>query len=274
METGDCKLCLSTGIDLRDSHFLPRSFYALLRTPDHAPVHLSTEKLYSSVKQIKDYVFCNSCEQCFGKAEGWIKLMLPQIGGPFPLRDRLMKQTPVIQEPDWALYETASNPEINVEKFMHFGIGVFYKGSVHPWNNGTTRPYTPLAPEDQEALRQYVLGNANLPKNMALIISVDSLPVVWQAMIQPYPAEPLQDFKHYLFYIPGILFQLLIGDSVQDAYPMSFNGNSNHPIILRDVSHMMRDTARDQTAEAKRPRKLEQLTAELDAKGLSIRLGH
>jgi hypothetical protein len=55
---------------------------------------------------------------------------------------------------------------------------------------------------------------------------------------------------------------------------MSFNGNSNHPIILRDVSHMMRDTAREQTAEAKRPRKLEQLTAELDAKGLSIRLGH
>jgi hypothetical protein len=134
-------------------------------------------------------------------------------------------------------------------------------------------PYVPLAPQDQEALRQYVLGNADLPKNMALIISVDSLPTVWQAMIQPYPAEPLQGFKHYLFYIPGILFQLIIGDGAQDAYPISFNGNSGHPIIMRDVSHMMRNTAREQTAGAKRTQKLEQLTAELDAKGLSIRLG-
>jgi len=225
------------------------------------------------VKQIKDYVFCDSCEQCFSRAEGWIKPILPQVGGPFPLRERIMNQTPVIQEPDRALYDTASNPEINVEKFMHFGISVFYKGSVHPWKNGTTGPYMPLAPEDQEALRQYVLGDADLPKNMALIISVDSLPVVWQAMIQPYPAEPLQGFEHYVFYISGILFQLLIGDGVQDAYPVSFNGNPNHPIIVRDVSHMMRNTAREQTAEAKRPHKLEQLTAELDAKGLSIRLG-
>lgn len=29
METGDCKLCLSKSVDLRASHFLPRSLYAL-----------------------------------------------------------------------------------------------------------------------------------------------------------------------------------------------------------------------------------------------------
>jgi hypothetical protein len=43
--------------------------------------------------------------------------------------------------------------------------------------------------------------------------------------------------------------------------------------LLRIVSHMRRNTTREQTADAKRTQNLEQLTAELDAKRLSIRLG-
>ena len=147
--------------------------------------------MYSSTKQVKDYVFCGDCEQCFGKVETWIKAMLPEVGGPFLLRERLMKQAPIDKTADWELYETVSNPEINVDKLTHFGIGVFYKGAVHPWKNGTPEPYLEVAPEEQEALRKYLLGLADLPKGMALSVSVDSLPVVWQGMIQPYRAEPL-----------------------------------------------------------------------------------
>jgi hypothetical protein len=272
METGDCKLCLSKSVDLRASHFLPRSFYALMRMDDHTPVYISKESMYSSTKQVKDYVFCGDCEQCFGKAETWIKPMLPEVGGPFSMRERLMKQAPIDKTADWELYKTASNPEINVDKLTHFGIGVFYKGAVHPWNNGTPEPYLKLAPEEQEALRQYLLGLADLPKNMALSVTVDSLPVVWQGMIQPYRAEPLGGFKRYVFYIPGIFFQLLIGDGVQDAVP-NFSADPKHLILVEDVSHPMRNTAREQTANAKRTEKLEKTTAEIDAKGLRIRLG-
>jgi len=130
------------------------------------------------------------------------------------------------------LYKTASNPEINVDKLTHFGIGVFYKGAVHPWNNGTPEPYLKLAPEEQEALRQYLLGLADLPKNMALSVTVDSLPVVWQGMIQPYRAEPLGGFKRYVFYIPGIFFQLLIGDGARDSMP-NFSADPRHLILVR-----------------------------------------
>src|SRR5690348_7325615 len=68
------------------------------------------------------------------------------------------KQAPVGKAVDWKLYETVSNPEIDVDKLTHFGIGVFYKGAVHSWNNGTSEPYMKLASEEQEALRQYLLG--------------------------------------------------------------------------------------------------------------------
>jgi hypothetical protein len=150
METADCKLCLSKSVDLRASHFLPRSFYALMRMDDHTPVYISKESMYSSTKQVKDYVFCGDCEQCFGKAETWIKPMLPEVGGPFSLRERLMKQAPIDKTADRELYKTASNPEIDVDKLTHFGIGVFYKGAVHPWNNGTPESFLKLAPEAVE----------------------------------------------------------------------------------------------------------------------------
>jgi hypothetical protein len=272
MEIGDCKLCLLKDVDLRASHFLPRSFYALMRTDDHIPVYISKESMYSSTKQVKDYVFCGDCEQCFGKAETWIKPMLPEVGGPFPLRERLRKQVPIDKTADWELYEAASNPEINVDKLTHFGIGVFYKGAVHPWNGGGSETPLKLAPEELEALRQYLLGLAELPKNMALTVTVDSLPVVWQAMIQPYQAEPLGGFNRYVFYIPGVFFQLLIGDGVQDVVP-NFSADPRHLILVEDVSHPMRNTAREQTADAKRTEKLEKTTAEIDAEGLSISLG-
>jgi hypothetical protein len=272
METGDCKLCLSKGVELCDSHFLPRSLYDLMRTDDHIPVHISEESMYSSTKQVKDYVFCGGCEQCYGKAEAWIKPMLPEIGGPFPLRERLMKQAPIDKTADWELYQTASNPEINVDKLTHFGIGVFYKGAVHPWNSGSLEPYLKLEPEEREALRRYLLGLADLPKNMALCVTVDSLPVVWQGMIQPYRAEPQGGSKRYVFYIPGIFFQLLIGDGVQDAVP-NFSADPRHLILVEDVSRPMRNRAREITANARRAKKLEKTTAEIDAKGLSICLG-
>jgi hypothetical protein len=272
METGDCKLCLNKGVHLRDSHFLPRSLYGLMRTEDHPPVYISKESMYSSTKQVKDYVFCGDCEQCFGKAETWIKPLLAQLGGPFPLRERLTKQAPIEESTSWKLYETASNSEISVDKLTHFGIGVFYKGAVHPWNSGTSESYLKLLPDEQEALRQYLLGVASLPKDMALLVTVDFLPVVWQGMIQPYRAEALSGFKRYVFYVPGVFFQLLIGEGVQEAIP-NFSADPRHLILLEDVSHPMRNIAREQTANAKQTDKLKKTTAEIDAKGLSIRLG-
>jgi hypothetical protein len=77
-----------------------------------------------------------------------------------------------------------------------------------------------------------------------------------------------------VFYIPGIFFQLLIGDGVRDAVPTNFNANPQHSILVEDVSHPMRNTAREQTANAKRTEKVDRTTAEIKAKGLNIRLGN
>jgi hypothetical protein len=81
-----------------------------------------------------------------------------------------------------------------------------------------------------------------LPKIMTLCVTVASAPVVWQAMIEPYPAEPLLGFKRYVFYVPGVFFQLCICDGVQEKIRTCVNGGLDGPVLYENVSISMRNT--------------------------------
>jgi hypothetical protein len=50
MKTGTCKLCLTPAAELRDSHFLRRSFYALFRDGKNEPIRFSPESVYPTSK--------------------------------------------------------------------------------------------------------------------------------------------------------------------------------------------------------------------------------
>lgn len=198
METGTCKLCLTPDMHLRDSHFLPRSFYSLFRDGKNEPIRFSNESVYPTSKQIKDYVFCGICEETFNRdGENWVRPLLPTIGGPFPLRDRVMKATPLYRDEEMAVFPTAGNPEIEPAKLMNFGLGVFYKAAVHSWRGDSTDSYMPMEADDVEALRLYLLGKAPLTKGMVLCVTVDSLDVPLQSMNEPYRMPDSDGFKRY-----------------------------------------------------------------------------
>jgi len=274
LEIGDCPLCRSLGVPLHDSHFMPRSLYPLFRAGNLHPVRFSREKMVQTSEQVTDYVFCGACEKTFNwEGESWIHTLFATLGGPFPLRDRLLKRAPILEMGDAKLFAAGKNPEIDVPKLTHFGCGVFFKAAVHCWHGDPGRPYIQMEPDEIDALRQYLLGKADLSKTMALCVTVDSAPVVWQAMNEPYPAEPLQGFKRYVFYVPGIFFQLCIGDGVQDIIPTCINGSSDGAVLYENVSISMRNTAREELKEAERPQKLLNMVADLEKSGLSVRLG-
>jgi hypothetical protein len=274
VETGDCSLCLSKGVPLHHSHFMPRSLYPLFRTGNLHPVRFSREKMAQTSEQVKDYVFCGDCEKTFNReGESWIHTLFATLGGQFPLRERLLKQAPISDMGEVKLYAAGQNPEIDVPKLTHFGCGVFFKGAVHPWHGDPGKPYIEMEQGEIHALRQHLLGKAILAKTMALCVTVDSAPVVWQAMNEPYRAEPILGFKRYVFYVPGIFFQLCIGDSAQEKIHTCINGSPNGPVLYENVSICMRNTGREELKNAERPQKLLDMVADLEKKGLNVRLG-
>ena len=274
METGDCRLCLLVGVPLHNSHFMPRSLYALFRAGNLHPVRFSCEKMAQTSEQVKDYVFCGDCEKTFNReGESWIHTLYATLSGPFPLRDRLLGQAPIEDYGDLKVFAAAKNSGLDVPKLTHFGCGVFFKAAVHPWHDDPAKPYIEMEPEEIDGLRQYLLGKAALPKTMALCVTVDSAPVVWQAMIEPYRAEPLLGCKRYVFYVPGIFFQLCVGDGVQEKIPTCINGIPDGPVLYENVSISMRNTGREELKDAERPQKLLDMMADLEKKGLNVRLG-
>ena len=274
VEIGNCPLCLSGGASLHDSHFMPRSLYPLFRAGNLHPVRFSREKVAQTSEQVTDYVFCGACEKLFNRGgESWIHTLFARLNGPFPLRERLLKQAPTADLGDAKLYAAGINPEIDVPNLTHFGCGIFFKGSVHCWHGDPRKPYIKMERDEIDALRRYLFGKAALPKTMALCITIDSAPVVWQAMNEPYQAEPLLGFKRYVFYVPGIFFQLCIGDGVQEKIPTCINGSADGPVLYENISLSMRNTAREELKDAEPPQKLFDMMADLEKKGLSIRLG-
>ena len=271
---GTCKLCLTPETDLRDSHFMPKSLYGLFHDGINDPVRFVEKSLFPSSKQVKDYVFCGDCEQLLShQGENWFCPLLPTVGGPFPLRERLTKAPTLYRDENMAIFPTVDNPEVDTAKLTHFALGMFLKAAVHSWKKGSTKPYIQMVPEDVEAIRLYLLGKGDLPKWMVLCITVDSLVTPLQMAIQSYQMEDKQGLKRYVFYVPGVFFQLFIGDGATEKSGACFGAHHDRPILMENVSFSVRNTSREEFKGAKKTKKLEQTLKELDEKGLSIRLG-
>jgi hypothetical protein len=265
-------MCLEEG-KLCRSHLMPQALYALCGTDEYDPVRLTDELMLPTSRQTADHLLCFDCEQNLSRnGESWLLLLLPTLGGPFPLLDRLMKQSPFYRDTTLAAYASATNPEIDVPKLIHFAIGIFWKASVHSWLGDSDEPRIGLG-EDGEALRLYLRGQADLPKNIALCIAVDSAPIRLPGMLEPYQCSN-PDFKNFCFFIPGMFFQLLIGAGVQEALSANcINANPRSPIIVEEVSKVVRGIMREQSAAARKTKKLLETTAEIEERGLSLKLG-
>ncbi|MFZ0322302.1 MAG: hypothetical protein WAL56_24455 [Candidatus Sulfotelmatobacter sp.] len=252
---------------------MPRALYPLCGTDEYDPVRLTKEFMLPTSRQTMDRLLCFDCEQNLNRnGESWLLPLLPTLGGPFPLLDRLMKQLPFYSDTALAAYASATNPEIDVPKLIHFAIGIFWKASVHSWLAGSDEPRIDLG-EDGESLRLYLRGQADLPKNIALYVAVDSGPIRLPGILEPYQCSN-PDFKNFCFFIPGMFFQLLIGAGVQERLAANcINANPRSPIIVEEVSKVVRGITREQSVAARKTKKLLETTAEIEERGLSIKLG-
>jgi hypothetical protein len=67
---GDCGLCQAIGVELLDSHYVPRSLYKLIRDPrfpNPHPVLIGGGASRISSRQASDYFLCADCEDRFSK---------------------------------------------------------------------------------------------------------------------------------------------------------------------------------------------------------------
>jgi hypothetical protein len=273
MPVGLCPMC-SENRTLLDSHFMPASIYVLCGTPEYPPVRMTEQVMMPTTRQIHDHLFCFDCEQRLSReGEAWTIPLLSVHGGPFPLRERLVKHEPMWNDGSTAIFAAGENSEIDVAKLTHFGVGIFYKGAVHPWRGNKDEPWIALEPEEIAALRKYLQGEAELPSNMAMSVIVDSSPVCYPAFHEPYRTQHAE-FKSYCTFVPGVVFNLFIGPNAQtELKGVCINGDPFAPVQFAEMAKELRGVSREEARRSRPTKKLIETTAEIEAKGLSVKLG-
>jgi hypothetical protein len=195
------------------------------------------------------------------------------FGGPFPLRERLLKQAPIKDMGEVKLYAAAKNPEIDVPKLTHFGCGVFFKAAVHPWHGDPSKPYIEMEHDEIDALRQYLLGKADLPKTMALCVTVDSAPVSLASHERAIPGRASPRIQALFVLCAGYILSAFIGDGAQEKIGRASMAVPTDLCCTRTCRSPCGIPGAMELKDAERPQKLLDMMADLEKKGLNVRLG-
>jgi len=78
---GDCRLCLSTGVELRDSHIIPELLYKRVYTAKHKfiPISINNDNLKIEQKGYREKLLCQVCETKLSVWENELSKFLDEL---------------------------------------------------------------------------------------------------------------------------------------------------------------------------------------------------
>jgi hypothetical protein len=233
MQQGICKLCLKEK-QLVSSHLMPRALYAYCYKDEHRPIKYGDGFLLPTDRQTQDYLLCKDCEDILNQGgESWIADKLATWERTFPLYDMLTKVPPDFDEDGMGVYFAAKNPEIKIDKLVHFALGLFWKASVHPWKAGRIEPRIELGPYSED-IRKWLIGEGPFPKNVYLITYVEQPDRAQIAMNDPDKSEA-EGWHSFFAHVPGVLFTLAVGKGVgEEMREVCLHNGPGNPIMISD----------------------------------------
>ena len=233
---GTCKLCLIPGLELRGSHYIPKAVYRQLRDVTSSnPNPWSIDKATSvqTSRQLIAPLLCETCEGRFSKfGEDWVLRHFLKADGGFRLASILAVHKPTVYADGNAtrVYLAGDIPEIDVASLTYFAASMFWRGSIHPWNDDGSVP-VPLGPY-AEPFRRYLQGDQEFPEDVALLLTVREGDEVSRLTATPV-GKRQGSFRVYKFPMPGLAFAIAVGRGISDqARRFCFVHGVGHPIAV------------------------------------------
>ena len=215
---GTCQLCQQEGVELCDSHLLPKAGYRLVRksNDNEAPILIKRDVSISKDEHVRGHVFCEDCEGLLSRnGEAWVLQNCFRHEEGFALKSALGKSKPEHDNgKQLTVYAAKQVKEIDVAKLVYFAASVFWRVSAHPSKSDGYQLNSPkLGKEYDEKFRQYLLGNTEFPKNATLWLSVIIEEGLWNYFAFPYGARE-DDYHRSHFQFMGLAFDLFLGGLV------------------------------------------------------------
>jgi hypothetical protein len=229
---GNCRMCLQKK-SLVKSHLMPAALYDYCRKGEHRPIKVGGGFVIPTDRQTQDFLLCEDCEDVLNSGgERWTLDKLATWERTFPLYDLLTKVPPLFDEDGMAVYLAVQNREIEVEKLTHFALGLFWKASVYSWRGDTTYPRIDLGPYSEE-IREWLRGRNAFPKYVFLIVVIEKPQKAQITMNDPYEGVR-QGWRTHFVHVPGVLFMMALGKTVDDSVRALSITNAGNPINVSD----------------------------------------
>jgi len=211
---GKCRLCQNER-QLQDSHLLPKAMYRIMRSdgPNPEPITVTKGSARVTSKQVKDYLLCSECEDLFNKkGERWVTANCFQADGAFPLRERLLASEPFLRGGNEGLtvYRTSDIPGVAGEEITYFSMSVLWRAAVHTWRMHTGEAVGTDLGAYEEAVRMFLLGEAQFPDEMALHVQVSGRKGAQELAVFPVMCQNHGYHQHH-FIALGMGFWLCLG---------------------------------------------------------------
>jgi hypothetical protein len=217
-----------------DSHLIPAALFAYCDTPEMGPVRVGGGVVFTTDRQIHDYLLCKVCEDVLNRGgEAWMNPKFCTMQRVFPFYELLVSGPVAENEPDGGLYFAASNPLLDTEKVAHFAMGIFWKASVHSWKGGEVDPMIELG-RYSDQVRTWLRGETAFPKNVCLSVMVSPPRRAQITLNAPMEGERTA-CRNFIMHFLGILFTMSVGNQIEpELRPTCFSDNPNRPIIVSE----------------------------------------
>ncbi|MFZ0277111.1 MAG: hypothetical protein WA254_17110 [Candidatus Sulfotelmatobacter sp.] len=224
---------------LENSHYLPAGVYRILRDDREKNPHpwlLNGRTAVQVSWQMTAPLLCRECEQRLSKhGENWVLKHCLRKNGTFPLASLLASKTPDLSSPEnpTRIYYASRIPEINILALAYFAASIFWRGSIHPWNDDGSIPVE-LGPF-QEQFRRYLMGLQAFPKDSSLWVMVREGKEIDRLTYAPV-GERKGNFHVYKFPMPGLAFLLTVSKNIPVNHrEICFVHGVGNPIIVTSV---------------------------------------
>jgi hypothetical protein len=166
---------------------------------------------------------CARCEGLFSRnGESHVIANCYREEKQFQLRDDLRRLDPTeVRSEGRRVYFGEHMPEtLRAKAYSYFALSVLWRGSVVKWSANTEHYYMSIDPPYEEAIRKFLLGDGEFPKNTVVhvLVNFDDDNRYNECLYPPgfeeFRYHSRLSWKKHSFMIPGILFEVLMrGDS-------------------------------------------------------------
>jgi hypothetical protein len=225
--------------ELQRSHLMAKSLYKKTRSDDPKQPHplvRTSEGVRPSSYQVRDYVFCWDCEQRFSREGEDYMMRLVAHRDKFPLLEMLETTGSGLSRPPVTAYRVSGTPLVDRAKIGYFAASVFWRASVHTWKQDDGKPVSiDLGVENNEELRQYLLGRRSFPTNAGLLTTLCTDTESQNMFLMP--GANVKNDRVWLVVMRGFTFFFSIGAQIPTYISRYCTMNSaGRWIMVRDCS--------------------------------------